>query len=311
MKSRIIQKKANNMNGQIISQIEKEETFEEMIQRCTREEYISSFSLIDFTRIHINKRELFEKMITFLSMKHTEGEKFSILTRAGWTCEVEMDSNSGLAFESVQNSTGVVLYLGIGTYITTPKKYPTFLILDDKGVSYWDNIHDIEIAIKEGEALLYRVPYFKQCLKNVLPKKILLNFNSLIQENNDKLLSHSMNILSDAVIHCRDGDVEIVRYLFARDSEFFLHLFRYESTKREFKMNFDKIIIQTYMDYKTGLTRPDIEKICEDVIQFIEFGLFIQDIHFVKEIYTLVVEECDADLIIHLNESVKKMISLD
>lgn len=300
------------MNGQIISQIEKEETFEEMIQRCTSEKYISSFSLTDFTRIHTNNRELFEKMITFLSMKHNEGEKFSIFTRAGWTCEVEMDSNSGLAFEYVQNCYGVILYLGIGAYSSHTKKYPTFLIMDDKGVSYWDNIQDIEIAMKEAEAFLYRDPYFKQCLKNVLPKKmLLLNFNSLIQENNDKLLSHSMNILSDAVIHCRDGDVEIVRYLFARDSEFFLHLFRYESTKREFKMNFDKIIIQTYMDYKTGLTTPNIEKICEDVIQFIEFGLFIQDIHFVKEIYTLVAEECDTDLIIHLNDSVKKMISLD
>lgn len=308
------------MNGQIISQIEKEETLEEMIQRCTREKYISSFSLTDFadissgsieSKFYHNKRELFEKMITFLSMKHTEGEKFSIRTRAGWLCEVEMDTNSGLAFESVQSSKGLTLYLGIGSYMTTPKKYPTFLIMDDTGVSYWDNIHNIEIAMKEDEAFLYRVPYFKQCLKNVLPKKILLNFNSLFQENNDKLLSQTMNILSDAVIHCRDGDVEIVRYLFARDSVFFLHLFRYESIKREFILNFDKIVIQTYMDYKTGVTRPDIEKICEDVIQFIEFGLFIQDIHFVKEIYNLVTEECDSEMTAKLNESVKKMISLD
>jgi hypothetical protein len=43
-------------------------------------------------------------------------------------------------------------------------------------------------------------------------------------------------------------------------------------------------------------------KIFEDVFQCIEFGFFIQDIHFAREIYNLVVEECDYETLEKLNE---------
>jgi hypothetical protein len=299
-------------------------SLEELIQRCNTEKNRDAFSLSDFTNFCKSPpRELFEKMIVFLSMRHTEGEKFTIKSRAGWICEVEMDTNSGFAFDSIlKNTNGIILYLGMGTFYQNPNitKYPTFLIMDDKGVSYWDNIKDIQTAINEGDAIPYG-NMFCQPLKNVRSKEKILNFGNLLtvyQENNlksDKILLESMDILSDAVIQCRDGDVKIVRYLFAKNSEFFLHLFRYESTKREFKMDFDKTVLQTYMDYHlylVGAKNPNVEKICEDVMQYIEFGFFIQDIHFVKTIYNLVIEDCDDhETLVKLNDSIRKIASFD
>lgn len=310
---------ARSTNGQISSQINKEETFEEMIKRINTEERRASFSLTNFTKLP--EIELFEKMIVFLSMKHIEGDKFSIKTRAGWDCEIEMDSNSGLVLDEVLNVKRIVLYLGIGTYPHARiSRCPTFLIKGDKGVSFWDTITDIEVAMKSGEVHMYNTSSFEQSLKNVLPRKKLLNFGSLLQkyqEHNsraDKLLIQTMDILSDAVIKCRDGDVKIVRYLLAKDSEFFLNLFRYEPDKREFKMDFDTIVVQTYVNYHLylmGVYKLDIEKMFGDVVQIIEFGFFVQDIHFVREIYHLIAEECDYETLETLNELMKKIVSFD
>ena len=303
----------SKLSGQISAKM----TFlKELIQKCNMEKNSTSESFLDFTIFSF--RNLFEKMIVFLSNKHMEGEKFSILTRSGCVCEVELDTNSGFVFESIVNAKGVILYLGEGTssYKTHPIiRFPTFLIMDDKGVSYWDNIKDLHTAIIYGDA----IPYGDQPLKNVQPKRKLLNFGNLLslyKKNNlksNKILSESMDVLSDAVIQCRDGDVKIVKYLFAKDSEFFLHLFRYEAKMREFKMDFDKIVLQTYLDYHLSLigVKPNVEMICEDVIQFIEFGFFIQDIHFVRIIYNLVVEECDNDTLVKLNESIQKIVPFD
>jgi hypothetical protein len=296
---------------------------EELIQRCNTEKNRDCFSLTDFTTT--TGRELFEKMIVFLSMKHTEGYRFTIKTRSGHICEVEMDTNSGFAFESILNANGIILYLGMGTFLQNQNitKHSAFLIIDDKGVSYWDNIQDIQTAIKEDKAIPYGNLFnssFCQLLKNVIPKETIFNFDKLMTiylENNlksDKILSESMDILSDALIHCRDGDVKIIRYLFAKDSEFFLHLFRYEATKREYKMDFDKIILETYMDYHLSLIgnkKPNVEMIQKDVMQYIEFGFFIQDIHFVKTIYNLVIENCDDyETLSKLNESIRNFVSM-
>lgn len=310
----------SSMNGQISSQMNKEETLDEMINRCNSEERRVSFSLTDFTKTSLSEMEIFEKMIIFLSMKHSEGDRFSINTRAGLFCEIEMDTNSGLVLDEVLNVKRIVIYLGIGTYRAQSGRYPTFLIKGDRGVSYWDTITDMEVAMKTKMIHIYDPFSFKQCLKNVSPKKKLLDFGSLLQmyqEHNtkaDELLVQSMDIFCDAVIKCRDGDVKIVRYLLAKDSEFFLNLFRYEPEKREFKMDFDKIIVQSYMNYHLyliGMTKLDMEKILGEVIQFVEFGFFVQDIHFAREIYNIVANECDYETLETLNESMKKIVSFD
>jgi hypothetical protein len=299
---------------------QKEETFEEMVERCSTDAKKSIFSLnvlIDFSRGPI---ELFEQVITFLSMRHIEGETFWIKSKAGRIFEVTLDLNSGLVFDRVKNREGFILYLGMGIFKIPHHpfieyKYPAFLLRGDHGVSYWDDILDIE-CIDESEISKSKL----SSIGNINPKKRFLDFGKLINKNqknfqkSDLLLSESMDILSDAVIHCRDGDVKIVRFLLSKDSEFFLHLFRYESQKREFNMNFDKEVVKTYMErhlYGSGIRTPNAEKICDDVMQYIEFGFFVQDIFFVRFIYELVSDFCDNENILELNKVIENIVSFD
>jgi hypothetical protein len=308
----------------MISETRNEISMIDIVERCKIGEIKHPDPLKVFTSSNVDKTELFENMICFLLEKHTEGDTFSIKSKNGWCCNIQMDKNSGLIFERVLNRNDIIIYLGIGTFQNILSTcYPAFLLKSDNGVTYWDNIKDLESAVSRGVAHFYRsdsVSNFYQCLNNVLPKKKLLNFNTLLdvhKENNlklDKIRSESIDVFSDAVIQCRDGEIKIIRYLFARDSEYFLHLFRYEPNKRIFKMDFDKIIVQTYIDYQLcfmNIRHPNIGKICDDVMQYIEFGLFIQDIHFIKEIYNLVSEECDYETLLKLNETVEKIISFD
>lgn len=303
----------------INSQILKEETFEEMVERCSTDAKKSIFSLNLLTDFSKGPMDFFEQVITFLSIRHVEGENFWIKSKAGRIFEVRMDLNSGLVFDRVKNREGFILYLGMGIFKLphhpfTEFNYPAFLLRGDHGISYWDDIVDIE-CIDESEISKYKL----SSIGNMIPKKRFLDFGKLISknqknfQNTDLLLSESMDILSDAVIHCRDGDLKIVRFLLSKDSDFFLHLFRYESQKREFNMNFDKEVVKTYMERHLycGILTPNVEKICDDVIQYIEFGFFVQDIFFVRFIYELVSDFCDNENILELNKVIENIVSFD
>jgi hypothetical protein len=293
------------------------ELIEEIIERCNTEEKRKSFSVNDF--FNSKKKDLIEKLVVFFSLKNTEGEKFKFPTISGKIAEIELDINSGLLFKCIGAFKGIYIYLGQGTF-SYNKRFPAFYIMNEKGCNYWETINDVQSSIQRGIAVTFE----KQYLKNVqekTPKVELLNFGDLLQKyqkeslKTDPILVSSMEILSDAVILCRDGNVNIVRFLFAKDSDFFLNLFRYNPQVREFKMlNYDKFVVQTYLDYHlylNGVVKIDMEKISSDILQIIEFGFYIQDIHFTREMYNIVSYECDNETLEKLNKDVKNFLPFD
>ena len=76
-------------------------------------------------------------------------------------------------------------------------------------------------------------------------------------------------------------------------------------------LNFDKIILEIYIDYLFnlfGARDMPYDKICERASEMIEFGVFIQDFHFVRGVYMSVSEQCDTETLEKLNEFVKQFI---
>jgi hypothetical protein len=291
----------------------------ERIEEYSKQEYQDELDL-EKLKFPESSLELNRNVITLLSIPHLEDDRVCIRARSGAFCEVELDIHSGSIFNRIFSDSRISIYLGTGSYVNATFVNATFLVIGDNGISYWDNIRSFDDAVKYGELYLDVEGKPITLLQNVSKRIKLLNFSNVMKKHQDAsdkasdLLSDSMDILSDAVIQCNDGDVKIVRYMLAKDSEFFLHMFRYAPESRVFKLNFDKIIVQTYIDYLLnlfGARDMSYDKICEEVSTMIEFGVFVQDFHFVRGVYMSVSERCDKETLDKLNEQMKELISFD
>jgi hypothetical protein len=297
----------------------------ETIQEYSKQEYKDKLDVEKIKFPH-SPLELYNNLITFLSIPRVENDVVCIRTRSGTMCHVELDVHSGSIFSSIYGIESIKIYIGVGEFIQhgTQVYYPAFLVKGDSGISYWDNIRSFDEAVNAGT--LYNISDKDSTpitlLQNVRSRPKILNFTDVMMKHREAadrasdILSSSMDILCDAVIQCNDGDVKIVRYMLAKNSEFFLHMFRYSPECRVFKLNFDKFVLEVYINYNYLMNlfcvkQTLLDKICEEASTMIEFGVFIQDLHFVKEVYTIVSNECDEETLEKLNGHVKQLISFE